>query len=241
MLVYSNTKANDEVGLYYYDPATETPEQATRIKLIENIQNGLSPYFMQMVDDGQWDAPSTTGGFHVWANGVQKIKNNMFAVKMDPTYYFGLYVTNHDTMKTYYTNVNLNAKKDEPLAAIVGITDDAFSKQNEDLNYVFGLSDDDNPGCELIFTISKLFDFNDIVLEFTLDGPYTSAKDVKIHVYRQDSWMELTAPKGGAASKIAVPADFVWPDERVSLKTVYPDFPRYAIDDIDAEWWKNIR
>lgn len=86
MLVYSNTKANDEVGLYYYDPATETPEQATRIKLIENIQNGLSPYFMQMVDDGQWDAPSTTGGFHVWANGVQKIKNNMFAVKMDPTY-----------------------------------------------------------------------------------------------------------------------------------------------------------
>lgn len=207
-------------------------------------------------------------------------------------------------MKTYYTNVNLNAKKDEPLAAIVGITDDAFSKQNEDLNYVFGLSDDDNPGCELIFTISKLFDFNDIVLdvaidtdgkahcilqaagatlkirineddnlevhhlfgvaqnvmvntnakkrgmtgednkdpvEFTLDGPYTSAKDVKIHVYRQDSWMELTAPKGGAASKIAVPADFVWPDERVSLKTVYPDFPRYAIDDIDAEWWKNIR
>ena len=85
MLVYSNTKANDEVGLYYYDPATETPEQATRIKLIENIQNGLSPYFMQMVDDGQWDVPSTTGGFHVWANGVQKIKNNMFAVKMVPT------------------------------------------------------------------------------------------------------------------------------------------------------------
>ena len=349
MLVYSNTQANDEVGLYYYDPATETPEQATRIKLIENIQNGLSPYFMQMVVDEQWDAPSTTGGFHVWANGVQKIKNNMFAVKMDPTYYFGLYVTNLDTKKTYYTNVNLNAKKDEPLAAIVGITDDAFSKQNDDLNYVIGLSDDDTPGCELIFTISKLFDFplvkiqdpkpepvppvqewtriiaedlnahdidmdgevddtdfdfNDIVLdiaidtdgkahcilqaagatlkirineddnlevhklfgvaqgvmvntnakkrgmsgednkdpiEFTLDGPYTSAKDVKIHVYRQNSWMELTAPKGGAASKIAVPADFVWPDERVSLKTVYPDFPRYAIDDIDAEWWKNIR
>ena len=52
---------------------------------------------------------------------------------------------------------------------------------------------------------------------------------------------KLTAPKGGAASKIAVPADFVWPDERVSLKTVYPDFPRYAIDDIDVEWWKNIR
>lgn len=76
---------------------------------------------------------------------------------------------------------------------------------------------------------------------FVLDGPFASVQAVPIHVYRQDTWMELTAPKGGAASKIAVPYGFVWSDERVCLKEEYPDFPKYAIDDIDAEWWKNIR
>ena len=333
--IYSNTTANDEVGIYWYDPATETFAQAQKKTIIANIQNGLDPYYLLMVVEGRWDKPSTTDGFSVWANGVQKMENNAFTIKMAVGYYFGVYVKNLDTGKTYYTNVNLNAKKDEPLAALVGYNNDAFMKQNE-INYVFGLSDDDVPGCELIFTLPKLstypdvviqeekkleytriiaedlnahdidkdgevddtdFDFNDIVLdvaidtegkahcilqaagatlkirvnkddnlevhklfgvgetemvntnkgpkkdpvEFVLDGPFSSVRDVPIHVYRQNSWMELTAPKGGAASKIAVPADFVWPDERVSIKIVYPDFPRYAIDDIDAEWWKNIR
>lgn len=342
LAIYSNTTANDEVGIYWYDPATETPEQASKKTLIENIQKGVDPYYLHMIVDNQWDKPSTTDGFTVWANGVQKIECNAFTIKMDASYYFGLYVKNNDTGKTYYTNVNLNAKQDEPLAALVGNNDDAFMQQNK-INYVFGLSDDDVPGCELIFTMPKLstyplvipqekkpepvleytriiaedlnahdldkdgevddtdFDFNDIVLDiaidkdrkahcilqaagatllirinnddnlevhklfgveqavmvntnaekrgmkgiqkdpvtFTLDGPYASAKDVPIHVYRQNTWMELTAPKGGAASKIAVPNDFVWPDERVSLKSVYPDFPRYAKENID-EWWKNV-
>jgi hypothetical protein len=77
-------------------------------------------------------------------------------------------------------------------------------------------------------------------VEFTLDGPFQTAQDVKIHVYRQNKWMELTAPVARAASKIAVATDFVWPDERVSLKTVYPKFPEYVKDNIDiTDWWKN--
>lgn len=333
LAIYSNTTANDEVGIYWYDPATETFAQAQKKTIIANIQNGLDPYYMVMVVEGRWDKPSTTDGFSVWANGVQKMENNAFTIKMDVGYYFGVYVKNLDTGKIYYTNVNLNAKKDEPLAALVGYNNDDFMKQNEN-NYVFGLSDDDVPGCELIFTLPKLstypdvviqeekkleytriiaedlnahdldkdgevddtdFDFNDIVLdvaidtegkahcilqaagatlkirvnkddnlevhklfdvgekemvntnkgpkkdpvEFVLDGPFSSVRDVPIHVYRQNTWMELRAPKAQAASKIAVPADFVWPDERVSIKEKYPDFPRYAKDNID-EWWKNV-
>ena len=87
-------------------------------------------------------------------------------------------------------------------------------------------------------------------VEFTLDGykvkgddklhPFVRVQDVPIHVYRQNEWMELTAPVARAASKIAVATDFVWPDERVSLKTVYPKFPEYVKDNIDiTDWWKN--
>jgi hypothetical protein len=76
-------------------------------------------------------------------------------------------------------------------------------------------------------------------VEFTLDGPFQAAKDVKIHVYRQNNWMELVAPEKQAACKIAVGTDFVWPDERVSLKEVYPDFPNYVKDNVDVtDWWQ---
>ena len=53
-------------------------------------------------------------------------------------------------------------------------------------------------------------------------------------------WIELTAPPGDAASKIAVGTNFEWPYERQSLKEKYPDFPKYATDyeNVD-DWWKH--
>ena len=258
-------------------------------------------------------------------------------------------VRNSDCVKSFLNvttdKVYLNEDKDKALAAVVGVDGDALTKELAD-EYVFGLSDDDEPGCELIFDIWKDvvypevvkqeykpepvlnwyriiaedlnahdlphdgldgieddtdFDFNDIVLdvaidqdgkahcilqaagatlkikinndetlevhklfgveqgvmvntnaekrgmkgaskppvEFTLDGPFQAAKDVKIHVYRQNNWMELVAPEKQAACKIAVGTDFVWPDERVSLKEVYPDFPNYVKDNVDVtDWWQ---
>ena len=343
--ICSNTKAKDEIGLYYYDPATETPEQAKKFVLIKNLQDGLDPYYLKEKIQGKWESANTYDGFFEWKNGNLRTKSNAFNVQMESSYYFGLYVTNHDTGKTYYTNLNLNEDKDKALAAVVGVDGDALTKELAD-EYVFGLSDDDEPGCELIFDIWKDvvypevvkqeykpepvlnwyriiaedlnahdlphdgldgieddtdFDFNDIVLdvaidqdgkahcilqaagatlkikinndetlevhklfgveqgvmvntnaekrgmkgaskppvEFTLDGPFQAAKDVKIHVYRQNNWMELVAPEKQAACKIAVGTDFVWPDERVSLKEVYPDFPNYVKDNVDVtDWWQ---
>ena len=76
-------------------------------------------------------------------------------------------------------------------------------------------------------------------IEFELTGSYKSLDDIKIEVFRQNRWMTLHAPKGDAASKIAVGIDFEWPDERESLKEKYPDFPKYVRDGTDIDsWWK---
>lgn len=76
---------------------------------------------------------------------------------------------------------------------------------------------------------------------FDLDGTFTDIKDITIEVYKSDTWMELVAPQGEAACKIAVDIDFVWPDERVSLKDLYPDFPKYVRDNVDVDsWWKKF-
>ena len=330
-LIYSNTTAHDEVGLYYYDPATETPAQAKTFALIDDVQKGLGPYYQKTIVDDVWVDPSPTDGYTVWDEGVQKIQTNPYKVEMESTYYFGFYVKNGD--KTYYTNANLNEKQ-KPAAGLVG--KDRTTKDDLQNSYVVGLSDDGVEGSELILSLVKTptviippslewyriiaedlnahdldkdgevddtdFDFNDIVIdiaidqigkahcilqaagatlkikinndenlevhklfgveqsvmvntnaekrgmkgaskppvEFTLDGPFQTAQDVKIHVFRQEKWMELTAPVARAASKIAVATDFVWPDERVSLKTVYPKFPEYVKDNIDiTDWWKN--
>lgn len=74
---------------------------------------------------------------------------------------------------------------------------------------------------------------------FELNGTFRSAADIKIEVFRQNGWIELFAPVGQAACKIAVPTDFEWPYERQSLKQKYPDFPRYAVKNDIEKWWEN--
>ncbi len=337
-MIYSNTTANDEVGIYYYDPAKETPVEAKTFVLIDDVKKGLGNYYQKMIVNDKWENPNPTDGYSVWDRGVQKIQSSPFQIVMDQSYYFGLYVKNGD--KIYYTNANLNENL-KPAAGLVG--KDRTIEDELKNSYVVGLSDDGIEGCELIFVVTKSnstpkvvtpssldwyriiaedlnahdldndqevddtdFDFNDIVIdiaidqmgkahcilqaagatlqirinndpelevhklfkvgekemvntkkgptrdpvEFTLDGykvkgddklhPFARVQDVPIHVYRQNEWMELTAPVARAASKIAVATDFVWPDERVSLKTVYPKFPEYVKDNIDiTDWWKN--
>lgn len=345
-LIYSNTSANDEIGIYYYDPKTEEPSKGNRtLKLIDNLQDnsGNLDYYLQFnrsEEGGRWWGVTTTHGYGLWngENAAKRIQCRTCVVEMDKDYQFGFYVKNKDTGKTYYTNQNLNDDQQAYSAALIG--DKAVGNVYQ--NYVFGLSDDGQPGCNILFVMpqksddgtyptlvkpeKKLewhriiaedlnahdldadgdaddtdFDFNDIVLdvaltdggakcilqaagatlkiringndnlevhqlfgvdqatmvntnadkrglksakkdvvEFELTGTFTSVDDIKIEVFRQNRWMTLTAPKGDAASKIVVANDFVWPDERESLKVKYPNFLRYVHDNDITEWWNRF-
>ena len=337
-LIYTNTDADDEIGLYYYDPATETFKDATKIVMIDGIQNKVSTYYQYSFYDSEnrWVSNDDANlGYDFWTNrNAKRIKTHTFTITMNPDYYFGFYIQNRTTGKTYYSNKYLN--EDEAEAG--GLVDE---KGNITNGYVFGLSDDDDPECEILFSMMKLgeggmypvpvepekpqpqyqriicedlnvtvngqtnsdtdFDFNDIVIDialtetgascilqaagatlsiringddklevhklfgvdnstmvntdadkhgmkgadknpvaFDIEGNFESIDDVKIEVYRNGKWIELTAPPGDAASKIAVGIDFEWPYERQSLKDKYPDFPKYATDyeNVD-DWWKH--
>lgn len=348
-LIYTGTSSDDVIGIYYYDPATETAKDAKKIPMIEDLKSNIN-YYMQY---SKYDTGSNWGdadieiidGYKLWNEyGVKRIRTRAFTIWMNGSYRFGFYVYNKDTGKTYYSNKYLNDNEAE-LGGLIGYE----NVGNIIDNYVFGLSDDDQPGCEILLSIPKTgdgglyptpvspvkpepkpeplewhriiaedlnvhdiykdgskddtdFDFNDIVLDvaltktggascilqaagatlqiringddklevhklfgvaqnvmvntdaekhdmtgakkdpvkFELTGPFSSIKDIKIEVFRDNRWIELTAPKGDAASKIAVDTDFEWPYERQSLKEKYPDFPKYAKDDDIEKWWKKF-
>ena len=154
-LIYCNTKANDEIGLYYYDPATETPQQAQKYVLVQNIQEGLGKYYQSQMEDDSWVNPSTTDGYAVWDDGVKRIHTNCFGIEMDTTYRFGVYVKNADTGKTYYTNMNLNNNSEGVVYSGSLIGKDNEMGEDYENTYAFGLSDDGVPGCELLFVVLK--------------------------------------------------------------------------------------
>ena len=62
-------------------------------------------------------------------------------------------------------------------------------------------------------------------VSFSITGSFSSVKDVKIEVKKQDGkWHELYAKTGDSACKILVDTTFKWPDEQQSIKEVYPKF-----------------
>ena len=65
-------------------------------------------------------------------------------------------------------------------------------------------------------------------VSFSMVGDWTNAKDIKIEVKKNDTWMELKAVKGEPASKIAVENTFRWCNELISLKGQYPLFTQWV-------------
>lgn len=67
---------------------------------------------------------------------------------------------------------------------------------------------------------------------FTLTGQFETAADIQIEVNKgtveSPLWITLFANRGEPACKIAVDDTVVWPDERVSIKDVYPHFPEWV-------------
>lgn len=158
-LIYTNTSLKDEIGLYYYDPTKETYENAKEIKLIEDLQEADLGYYFQYNRykdlDEYWEDPKKTDAYSKWhrdPNPVVRLQSRTWTVYMNGDYYFGIYVRNMDAegkTHTYYTNQFKNADENAYSGAAIG----DVSKGDVEKCYVFGVSDDNQPNCNLLFAI----------------------------------------------------------------------------------------
>jgi hypothetical protein len=60
---------------------------------------------------------------------------------------------------------------------------------------------------------------------------------LKIEVYKNGSWQEMTATKGKAACKLAVKPTFIWQKEYTSIKESYPLFLEWCANDPEVVWY----
>ena len=76
---------------------------------------------------------------------------------------------------------------------------------------------------------------------FTIDVQYGSwnINNLPIWVQKGSDWVELTAHKGRAASKIAVSTDYNWVKELQDISKAYKNFDTYVKSGTPAEWWKD--
>ena len=70
---------------------------------------------------------------------------------------------------------------------------------------------------------------------FTLNN-ISNAADIKLEVFKNGSWIELTAQQGTPAAKIAVFQNFKYCKEREPITTKYPNF-RNWVQNINYIWW----
>ena len=78
---------------------------------------------------------------------------------------------------------------------------------------------------------------------FIIDGQYGSwnINNLPIWVQKGSDWVELTAPQGKAASKIAVSTDYKWVKELQDISKAYKKFNKYVNSGKQAEWWKDSK
>ena len=76
---------------------------------------------------------------------------------------------------------------------------------------------------------------------FIIDGQFGSwnINNLPIWVQKGSDWVELTAPQGKAASKIAVSTDYKWVKELQDISEAYNNFDTYVKSGKPAEWWKD--
>ena len=75
---------------------------------------------------------------------------------------------------------------------------------------------------------------------FIIDGQFRSwnINNLPIWVQKGSDWVELTAPKGKAASKIAVSTDYKWVKELQDISKAYKKFNKYVNSGKQDEWWE---
>ena len=64
-----------------------------------------------------------------------------------------------------------------------------------------------------------------------------NANDIEVQVNNNGNVIPLTSNVGKAPEKICVDNSFVWCDEKVNVKTVYPNFSRYVSNPSIGKWW----
>ena len=64
-----------------------------------------------------------------------------------------------------------------------------------------------------------------------------NANDIEVKVDNNGNVIPLTSNVGKAPEKICVDNSFVWCDEKVNVKTVYPNFSRYVSNPSIGKWW----
>ncbi len=74
---------------------------------------------------------------------------------------------------------------------------------------------------------------------FVIEGNYANANEIEVRVQKGSDWPLLTAPKGKAASKIAVSTDYKWVKELKDISNAYKNFDTYVKGGTPAEWWKD--
>jgi hypothetical protein len=160
-IIYLNTTQDDVIGFYYYDPATETYENHTKVPLYSDIQTngGNMGYYLRYNNyesGGVWNDVSTSSGYSIWTKSIpaKRIQIRTYTIYMNKTYRFGFYVTNNNTGKTYYSNMYLNADPTAYSGAAIG--ENAVG--NIPQSYVVGLTDNDETGCNVLLEIPKIGD-----------------------------------------------------------------------------------
>ena len=74
---------------------------------------------------------------------------------------------------------------------------------------------------------------------FVIEGNYANANEIEVRVQKGSDWPLLTAPKGKAASKIAVSTDYEWVKELQDITNAYRQFDTYVTTGKPAKWWES--
>lgn len=77
------------------------------------------------------------------------------------------------------------------------------------------------------------------VLNVSISSRSEADSRLKLEVYKNGSWIEMTSPKGEPACKLAVGQDFKVLGERQSIKRSYPNFLSWVENEkFSSQWWK---
>ena len=77
------------------------------------------------------------------------------------------------------------------------------------------------------------------VLNVSINSRSEADSRLKLEVYKNGSWIEMTSPKGEPACKLAVGQDFTVLGERKSIKGTYPNFLEWVKNStFSSQWWK---